>query len=124
MRAFLLAAAAALVLQQSACTHDSPTCDTDTVSFATEVQPILASNCTMSGCHNSQDKADGVNLSTYKGVSAQVKAGNPSSSDLYEVITDTGNDRMPPSPNPALTADQISIIKTWIEQGANNTNCP
>ena len=31
---------------------------------------------------------------------------------------------MPPSPNSALSADQISLIQLWINQGAKNTtNC-
>jgi uncharacterized membrane protein len=113
-----------LLLSVAACTHQSPVCETDTISFATEVQPIFTSNCNMSGCHNSQDRAEGVNLSSYSGAANQVKAGNPSSSELYEVITATGSKKMPPAGSPALSADQISTIKTWIEQGAENTDCP
>lgn len=124
MKNALLLLALPLLLSVAACTHQTTTCETDTVSFTTDVQPIFTANCNLSGCHNSQDKADGVNLSSFSGVSSQVKAGNPSDSELYEVITATGSKKMPPAGNPALSADQISTVKTWIEQGAANTDCP
>lgn len=118
------AVCASLLLLASACTHESATCDTDTVSFQTEVLPILNSNCAMSGCHDSQTKEEGIDLSIYKGAAGITNAGNVSSSDLYEVITTTGRNIMPPAPRTALSSDQIAIVKKWIEQGAKNTNCP
>ncbi|MBR9860264.1 hypothetical protein GYB22_05860 [bacterium] len=100
-------------------------CDPDTAYF-TEVQAILNSSCQYAGCHNSQDKQDGVDLSSYTSIinTADVRAGNPNGSDLYEVITETDPDRvMPPFPYNKLTSDQIEIIRTWIAQGAKNNYC-
>src|SRR5205085_7584616 len=47
--------------------------------------------------------------------------GSPNSSKLFEVIV---NGEMPPAGEPALTTDQVAVIKQWIIEGAKNTtNC-
>ena len=54
------------------------------------------------------------------------RPGDPDASDLYEVITETDEDkRMPPASSgyQALDVAEISLIKTWIEQGARNLTC-
>lgn len=102
------------------------TCDPDTVYYAQAIQPILSSNCAFSGCHNEQSARDGIVLTTYGNLmsSGIVEAGDPSDSDLYEVITETDPDEiMPPSPNSPLSTEQIATIETWIRQGAQNLSC-
>jgi hypothetical protein len=49
-----------------------------------------------------------------------LKAGDSSKSDLYECVTlPTDDDKhMPPKGDP-LTADQIKLLKQWIDEGAN-----
>ncbi len=43
---------------------------------------------------------------------------------LYEVITETDEDkRMPQPPNAPLSADQINLIAKWIMQGAEKREC-
>jgi len=89
--------------------------------------PILASSCATSNCHDNITKRDGVDLSSYSAIMSNdelVRAGNPSNSELYEAILETGEDQMPPSPQPRLNSEQIATIYDWINEGAKNETCP
>lgn len=86
--------------------------------FTEDVQPIIVSHCAMQGCHNPIDRAEDLDLSTYEGVRGLVTPGKPGQSKLLTVTRANGEDRMPPSPYPALTKDQITLIETWISAGA------
>lgn len=104
---------------------DNP-CDPDSVYFQVDVLPILRSNCAFSGCHGGGSSESGVELSNYANVmaTADVRAGDPDGSDLYEVIIETDIDkRMPQPPYDPLDSNQIALIKKWIEQGALNNSC-
>ena len=93
------------------------------ICFETEVRPIITSNCTLSGCHNSIDKEAERDYSTYDGIYQDVKPGNHASSELYKVLIDPFKP-MPPSPHEQLSEDKRIIIATWIEQGAKlNLQC-
>ncbi|HBF18443.1 MAG: hypothetical protein CMI36_03440 [Owenweeksia sp.] len=100
-------------------------CDPDSVYYSRDIQPLLNANCAYAGCHDAATSQDGVNLSNYNTViaTADVRPFNPGGSDIYEVITDSDpQDRMPQG-LPALPADQIALIRKWIEQGALNLSC-
>lgn len=121
-----------------ACVHEAPPfppaggiptqtlkCDPDTVYFKNEILPLLASNCAMPGCHDAITSAEGVRLDSYISLfqSGVVDPGNPSNSDLWEVINETDPEkRMPLDRNP-LTPEQKSLILKWIQQGARNNAC-
>ena len=119
----------------TSCKHDpflpspdlttSGTCSSDTVYFVNDVQPILNANCAYYGCHDAGTAAEGVKLDTYLNVinTGDVRANRPEHSDLYEVLVESNPDKRMPQGQPALSADQISIIKTWILQGAHNNSC-
>ena len=95
----------------------------DTVCYQSEIEPIINSNCAMSGCHDATSQAAGYDLSNYFGVMNIVKPRQPSKSTLIKVTTGGGEEMMPPS-SPPLTSDQIDLITTWIEQGAGyNIDC-
>lgn len=106
-------------------------CDSNIVYFDKDILPILNSNCAMSGCHDAGTAAEGVILNSYDKVmaTAKVRPYDPGNSELYEVITETRQDKiMPPPPAAKLTAAQIALIAKWINQGAkkidcNQTNC-
>ncbi|MEN9947588.1 MAG: hypothetical protein RL106_411 [Bacteroidota bacterium] len=100
-------------------------CSSDTVYFQNEILPILASNCAMSGCHDSQSAQDGIVLTDYVSImnSDVIERGKPNKSELVEVLTESGEDLMPPSPYNALSSDMISKIEKWISQGAINNQC-
>jgi Planctomycete cytochrome C len=101
-------------------------CDSNTVYFSTQILPILVSNCAKSGCHDALSHEDGVILDSYANVmaTANVQPFDPSHGKLLESITETDpDDVMPPLPNSPLTAQQINLIQTWIQQGAQNLFC-
>lgn len=104
---------------------ESDLCDNGVISFQYEVLPILVAGCAYAGCHSTASHEDGVIMDNYSEVMKEVKPGDLNDSELYEVITENPNDDdfMPPLPADGLTSAQINIIKTWIEQGANNTDC-
>ena len=94
-----------------------------TPCFKREIQPIIISNCTMSGCHAPGSAGELRDLSTYSGVMGYVRAGSASASKLYQSITGQGEDKMPPRGHTPLTSDQIALIARWINDGAKNTDC-
>ncbi|MFN8353850.1 MAG: cytochrome c [Spirosomataceae bacterium] len=92
--------------------------------FDTQIKPIFAANCAMSGCHDAITKEEGYDLSSYsKIISKGISAGKATSSKIYQVINANGGDRMPPSPRSKLTATEISLLAQWINEGAKNTIC-
>lgn len=108
----------------------TPGCVTNgLVCFESNVLPIYLSSCAMpdKGCHDIVSQSEGYVLDTYSHiVSRGIKPGNANDSKLYEVLFAGGEDRMPPSPYPALTQAQKDSIELWINQGAKNTtdcNC-
>lgn len=104
--------------------NDDP-CDPNTVYFQNDILPILLSNCAMPGCHDANTRAEGIQLTDYAAMmnSRVIQAGNLNKSELWEVITDNDpGDRMPLG-RPALSNDQLTLIRKWIEQGAQNNQC-
>lgn len=95
------------------------------VSFQDEVLPLLVSNCAMSGCHDASSRQEGVQLTDYTSIRKEVKPNNTGDSELFEAITETDPDKiMPPPPRPALSTNQIDVVRRWINEGAQNTFRP
>ena len=93
------------------------------VCFESEVMPILQSNCTQSGCHNSIDRESGYDFSGYENIIKKgVIPGDYRNSEIYRVLIKPGGEEaMPPLPYKRLTDDQLQTIALWIEQGAQHT---
>ncbi|WP_276373857.1 hypothetical protein [Chryseolinea sp. H1M3-3] len=118
MKIKMLACAVCLgtIAFQSCVEHDLPepeieTCSV-TISFTSQVKPIINTNCAVSGCHNGDLGADKnwTVFSTLQGKIANVK--------------DRIN-RPPGTPGhmPAfgsLTQDEITTISCWVDQGGQN----
>jgi hypothetical protein len=101
-------------------------CDPDTVYFANTILPLFISNCAKSGCHDATTHEEGLVLDSYSHIMASHKIVpyNSNDGDIPEVITSTDPDKvMPPPPNAPLTSQQINLILTWINQGAQNNYC-
>lgn len=100
-------------------------CSTDTIYFVQQVLPLLSSGCAMSGCHDANSHKEGVILDSYSGIllTGGINLSNPTNSKIYRQMLKTDEDRMPPPPAPAFTADQLAIISKWISQGAKETSC-
>jgi hypothetical protein len=128
------------LLSMPACQHDpfqpqipldppsaTGECDPDSVYFQNQILPILVSNCTESGCHNAQDREDGVVLDSYQSLVNTVE--NATQNDWKEnklmraILESDLDDRMPPPPKSALPTAQIDLIKTWLAQGAQYNAC-
>ena len=100
------------------------TCDSDTVYFEQDILPLIVSNCAGEGCHDAITHENGVRLYDYAHIMQQIVPFQPDNSDLLtDGIWETGNDQMPPAPNAPLTPDQVDLIVTWIQQGAQNNSC-
>jgi hypothetical protein len=120
-----------------ACQHETPwppisntpirsyDCSDDTIYFQNEILPILVSNCAMSGCHDQTSHRDGIVLTDYVSImnSDIIKRRDADDSELFEVLTETGDDLMPPPPNSPLSSENIESIRKWINQGAINKQC-
>jgi Planctomycete cytochrome C len=100
------------------------TCSPDTAYFQQQVLPIFISNCSLSGCHDAASHQDGVVLTNYSGIRAEVRPGDLNDSEIWEKINENDpDDRMPPPPRNPLPQAQKDIIKKWILQGAKNNSC-
>jgi hypothetical protein len=95
------------------------------ICFETEILPLMVSSCGNSGCHNSIDQEEDLDLTHYAGILEIVKKRNPSDSKLIKVVReDEPQDIMPPPPAPPLSQDQIRLLEDWIQEGAPDTvNC-
>lgn len=75
-----------------------------TVSYLADVEPIIAMNCNISGCHNGSNALpDFRSLATVQAYAADIKS-----------FTQSGF--MPR--NGSLTQDQIDLIACWVDDGA------
>ena len=92
------------------------------IDFVRDVQPILRQNCY--GCHGPKQQNNNLRLDRRSdamrgGTIAVIGPGNSEASHLYLRLV--GKDTLPGQtmpPTGSLTPQQIAIIKTWIDQGA------
>lgn len=96
------------------------------IDFGRQIQPILAKRCF--SCHGPDKAEGGLHLNSKESVFSKLASEKspivPKHADQSEIIrritsTDEG-EKMPPE-GPALTEAQISLLKQWIEQGAEWT---
>jgi WD40 repeat protein len=95
----------------------------DLVAYEKEVEPILYKKCI--ACHSGSVKEGNLDLATYEGLIKGGKRGSP-------VVPAKGNDSliikllsrteskpfMPPRGEPAVTPEEMALVKLWIDQGA------
>jgi uncharacterized membrane protein len=119
-----------LALSAAADTAKLPPASTKTgVSYATDIKPILDQSCVK--CHSGEKPKAHLKLDTLEGVlkgskdGKIVTAGDSANSFIVKSIAHTTDDHdswMPPLHNKAnispLTAEQIGLIRAWIDQGA------
>lgn len=101
----------------------SANCNSDSVYFVNEIQPLINSSCATSGCHDARTRAEDVELTSFTKIRNYVVPFNAGGSKLYKVIVKTGGERMPPPPMPAFTSAQVAKLVKWINQGARNNQC-
>ena len=88
------------------------TCDTSNVTYTATIQPILAQNCALSGCHDAATQSSGHNLSTYDGAKNAVNSGRL----LGSIRQESGFSAMPKGMT-KLSDCNISKISAWINKG-------
>ena len=104
-------------------------CDSTIIYFDQQILPIFQGSCAYSGCHDAKTAQEGIILDSYENIMRQDEEDliipfDVDKSEVYEKITeDDPDDIMPPPPNVALSEGQIQLIRTWIEQGAENVAC-
>jgi mono/diheme cytochrome c family protein len=96
------------------------------IDFNRDVRPILAANCF--ACHGPDDASREADLRLDRqtdamadlGGRAAIVPGDAAKSELVRRITSDDPDvRMPPAAaNKLLSADQIAVLRKWIEEGA------
>ncbi len=96
------------------------------IDFQREIRPILSDNCLQ--CHGPDagsrmaglrlDRKDAALAPGRRG--AAIVPGKPQESLLYKRIAEANPARRmpPPSSHKTLNADQVALLKQWIEQGA------
>ncbi|MBM3290731.1 MAG: hypothetical protein FJY92_11320 [Candidatus Hydrogenedentes bacterium] len=92
------------------------------VAFAADVKPILDKNC--HDCHLGGGKKGGFNMDTRENAllagrhGPRIVEGDSAESNLIlRVAHDPSVRKMPPK-GAALSADEVAILRAWIDQGA------
>jgi serine/threonine-protein kinase len=91
--------------------------DTD-VGLAAEAKEIFRSHC--AECHTGDQARAGVDVLAHQDLidNGYLTEKEPDDSVIYQLMTSTGEDVMPPSNRSALSADEIATIRKWIVAGA------
>jgi mono/diheme cytochrome c family protein len=93
-----------------------------TVDYVSEVRPILAKSCY--SCHGPDKQRGGLRLdlkaAALKGgdSGAVINPGHGANSLLVRYVAGLDADKVMPPKGERLTANQVAIVRTWIDQGA------
>jgi hypothetical protein len=101
-------------------------CSPDSVYFEQQLLPILQSNCAVPSCHDAASHEEGIIYDSYTNTrnTGKISLSNPAGSKMYKVLSDPDpDDRMPPAPRAALSAEQKALVLKWMQQGALNIHC-
>ena len=95
----------------------------DRVDYARQVKPLLTARCY--ACHGALKQKGGLRADTARALveggddGPAVVPGSSGESPLIERVSGQGDGRMPPtSEGEGLGAEQIAVLKAWIDQGA------
>src|SRR6266480_3947549 len=95
----------------------------EAVDFARDVRPIFERACVK--CHGTEKQKGGLRLDRAKealGVlesgKKSIVAGKPDESELMRRVMAVDADERMPSKGPPLEAQEVAILRKWIEQGA------
>lgn len=94
----------------------------ESVDYLGQIKPILAKNCY--ACHGAQKQRGGLRLDTAKSIreggdsGPVIVPGKSATSKLMLAINGAKDVKVMPPKEPRLSAEQIALLKTWIDQGA------
>ena len=86
------------------------------VDFVRDIQPIFQANCV--GCHGNKKQESDLRLDDAQSVQRVIKAGESGQSRLVQRILGLNGEARMPLNRSALTGEQITLIKRWIDEGA------
>ena len=90
--------------------------------YERDVAPILQKYC--AGCHNPDDHEGKLSVESFDDLQkggehgAAVLAGDPGTSRLIRMVSGTAETKMPPKDQPQPSAEQVAVLKAWVEDGA------
>ena len=93
---------------------------TRSVSFSTDIVPILNKSCNVSGCHSPGGKSpdlSAVNAYTSLSNGGFLNTSDPQTSIMYQWMTGKKGTPMPVS---GSNKDYNALVLAWIKQGAQN----
>src|SRR5258706_7978622 len=108
----------ALFFSTSYCLAQSPS---KQINFKDDIYPLLERRCF--DCHQGKDAESGYRLDLREEILGQTNgqplatAGDSTKSEIIKRITATDKTRMPPKGNKRLPESEISLLRTWIDQG-------
>jgi len=96
-----------------------------TIDFVLDVQPIFANNCY--GCHGPKKRESSLRLdektAALKGGesygAAAIIPGKSADSVLVQAVAHAHSDLKMPKKGDRLSAEQVGVLRAWIDQGAN-----
>ena len=93
------------------------------IDFARDVQPIFETHCV--SCHGPKKQRSGyrldrrhVALTGGEGFAPNIRPGLSAASPLIHFVAGLDEDMLMPSDGERLTAEQIGVLRAWIDQGA------
>jgi len=88
------------------------------VNFTTDILPILESNCV--SCHGPEDPEGGYRVDNRDEALEYIESGDAENSEFYQYLISDDEEEMMPPPDEGgpLDDSDISLIKTWINEGA------
>ncbi len=93
-------------------------------SYIRQVKPFLGRYCLE--CHNSQDLKGGLNLETYRGMTAGGEHGpvltphKPDASRIVMLVEGKAKPHMPPRKARQPKPDEIAVLRAWVAAGARD----
>src|SRR5262245_56500854 len=99
-----------------------PTPAARTVDYKRDVEPILSQNCYT--CHGASMQMNGLRLDDRASLlngghsGAAITPGNSAESRLIQMVSGVIQGKVMPPTGARLTAEQIGLLRAWIDQGA------
>jgi mono/diheme cytochrome c family protein len=97
-----------LCLTASARAESSP-------DFSRDIQPIFQRRCYV--CHGPQVQMKGLRFDDRQAAMRAIQPGDSAHSRLIAMATGVGGKFMPPT-GPRLSADEVALLRAWIDRGA------
>lgn len=88
------------------------------IDFTRDIQPIFTTHCVT--CHGEKKQKAGLRLDRRPDalLAMIIKPGSSADSKLFQLVSSKDDSERMPQDGKPLSADQIAVLKAWIDQGA------